>query len=176
MNTPLDTIIAGELAKIDLMRAKIKECEHRIATLRAMQSDDDIDAVLTRRLHGPASSAALADASAKPTNDAIVSASTSRFAVVTKIASKPKKALNETTLKLLRFADGDEKSIDDFLTYAGENDIDKDRPGMRAFLHQYKSTYGLLDSARAGHFRLSSAGSDYLRSIDTQEGGATSAA
>ena len=34
MNTPLDTIIAGELAKIDLMRAKIKERRWVFGTCR----------------------------------------------------------------------------------------------------------------------------------------------
>ena len=176
MNTPIDTIIAGEQAKIDLLRAKIKECEHRITTLRAMQSDDDIDAVLTRRLHGPATATTLVVVAASPPDGAISGATPGHDAGKMKVAVKPKKALNEATLKLLRFAEGAEKSIDDFLAYAGQNGIEKDRPGMRAFLHQYKSSYGLLDSARAGHFSLSEDGADYLKSIDTQEGATASAA
>ena len=175
MNTPIDTIIAGEQAKIDLLRAKIRECEHRIATLRAMLLDDDIDAVLTRRLHGPATVTTLAVVATSSPDGALSGATPDHDAGTVKLAAKPKKALNEATLRLLRFANGAEKSIDDFLTYARQNGIEKDRPGMRAFLHQYKSSYGLLNSARAGHFSLSEDGIDYLKSIDTPEGGTASA-
>ena len=170
MNTPIDTLIAGEQAKIELLRAKIKECERRIETLSAMQSDDDIDAVLTRRLQRPVV-APVVNVTAEPGAGTVHSATYKM-----KAAALPKKALNEATLKLLRFAEGEEKSIDDFLAYASQAGINKDRPGLRAFLHQYKATYGLLDSDRAGYFRLSHAGSDYLKLVKPNQGVATSAA
>ena len=95
--------------------------------------------------------------------------------IPSKRAASPKKALNDATLKLIRFADGSEKSLDDFMAYASQNGIDKDRPGMRSFLHQYKATYGLLNSERAGYFRLSEAGAAYLKSIEPRQGDTTSA-
>ncbi len=174
MNTPIDIIIAGEQAKIELLRAKVKECEQRIATLRAMQSDDDIDVALARRLQAPV-------AAELPTRDAaglmVGVPLSAKFPASSKmkIAVLPRKALNETTLKLLRFADGADKSIDDFLAFADQSGITKDRQGMRAFLHQYKATYGLLSSGRVGHFRLSDSGAAYLKSIEPHQGGATSA-
>lgn len=176
MTTPLDTLIAGEQAKIDLLRAKIVECERRVTMLRAMQSDDDIDVVLARRIQGPST------ASDSPPKDAfgVVVADIHGVNFVApspklRLAATPKKTLNTTTLKLLRYADGANKSIDDFLAYAEQNGINKGRQGMRAFLHQYKAAYGLLDSERAGHYRLSAAGADYLKSIDPTQGGVTSA-
>ena len=161
MTTPIDALIAGEQAKIDLLRAKVAECERRITTLRAMQLDDDIDVVLARRLHGP-----VVPVSPVTLDSALPAA---------KSASQPKKTLSEATLKLLRFAEGADKSIDDFLAYAKQEGIAKDRPGMRAFLHQYKATYGLLDSDKPGHFRLNESGADFLKSRFTSLGGSTSA-
>jgi hypothetical protein len=173
MNTPLDTLLAGERAKIELLRAKIRECEQRISTLLAMQSDDDLDAVLSRRVQA-------ADAvvpAAVPASGLVVNG----VAIATQARSEvkaeafPKRVLNETTRKLLRFAAGPEKSIGEFLVFAQQNGIARDRQGMRAFLHQYKATYGLLNSDRPGHFRLSETGASYLRSIDPLQGAPNSA-
>ena len=175
MDTPLNTIIAGEQAKIELLRAKIVECERRIEMLRAMQADDDIDAVLMRRLQASATSASSAKDAPNTAEKAFSRTALFVASSMAKVAAPPKKTLTGTTLKLLRYAEGADKSIDDFLAYADQNGIDKGRQGMRAFLHQYKAVYGLLDSDRAGHFRLSAAGADYLKSIEPAQGEATSA-
>jgi hypothetical protein len=176
MNTPLDTLLAGERAKIELLRTKIRECEQRIATLQAMQSDDDLDAALTRRLQGGAAADPVTQVVAPhpiltngPRNEAI------EVPAKAKTGDFPKKALNGSTLKLLRFADGTDKSIDEFLVFASQNGISKERQGMRAFLHQYKATYGLLRSDRAGHFRLSDSGAAYLEAIKPRKGEPSSA-
>ena len=168
MNTPIEALIAGERAKIELMRSKIQECEQRVATLQAMQADDDLDEALARRLHG-APSGRSRIAVYRPADGDI------RAQSVAKTGAAPKKALNETTRQLLRFAEGGNRSIDEFLAFAEQHGINKNRQSMRAFLHQYKATYGLLNSDRMGYFRLSEAGISYLRSIDQPEGATTSA-
>ena len=176
MNIHLDILLAGERAKIDLLRSKIRESEQRIATLQAMQGDDDLDAAIARRLQGVAvePSPGAAAGNQKPLVEMIDGRDQAEVAVK-KDAVAPKKALNATTLQLLRFSAGGDKSIDDFLAFADQHGITKDRQGMRAFLHQYKATYGLLTSDRAGYFRLSESGAAYLNPIDQPEGGAISA-
>lgn len=171
MNTPLDTLIASEMAKIELLRAKIKVCEQRIAMLRSMQSgDDDLDAALSRKV-GVAQAAGgvqRAEQVQQPLAHVLESIGEAE-------ATFPKKTLSASTLKFLRFAGTTDKSIDDFLSFATTNGIDKSRQSVRAFLHQYKTTYRLLISDRDGYFRLSDLGAAYLASIDSSEEDLTSA-
>ncbi len=180
MNTPYDSLIASELSKIEVLKAKIKECEHRISVLRSMQTDDDLDAALTRKVQAPLAPSAPAPRSGEPSDTA---KALGAHAEASHLDRTPKKTLSEQTLKMLRFAGSGgnvEKSIDQFLDYATADGItQKNRQRMRAFLHTYKATYGLLASDRDGHFRLSDEGIAYLasRSSDasTSEGEATSA-
>jgi hypothetical protein len=78
----------------------------------------------------------------------------------------PRRSLNQNSLALLRFADQVDKSIDQFLSFAKERGITQSRQRVRAFLHQYKATYGLLASDRDGFFRLSEKGVAYLASLE----------
>lgn len=171
MTTPLDALIADEQTKIDLLRAKIKVCEHRIATLRSMQvGDDDLDAALAKSVgesHQPERSAKAIQAPERQSekNAAPIPA--------TGGDAFPKKTLGGASLKLLRFAGTTDKSIDEFVDFASSNGIGKSRQGMRAFLHQYKTTYKLVTSDRDGFFRLSDLGIAYLASLES--GGTTSA-
>jgi hypothetical protein len=176
MITPIDALVASEEAKIELLRAKIKDCERRIEMLRAMQSgDDDLDAALSRKVSSAAPKvdsdiASLADP-AQPSDRRVPSA----LEVAILKRRFPKKSLGESAVKLLRFAGVTEKSIDQFMEFMAANNIDKSRQGIRAFLHQYKTTYQLLSSERDGYFRLSETGIAYLASLDAAAGGTTSA-
>ena len=175
MNTTIEGFVADERAKIDLLRSKIQECEKRIAAFQTLKVDDDLDAALARRLHG-AMPGGLQVVVGTPAVTRLSANGHIGAPTPAKAGTAPKKALNAATRQLLRFADGGDRSIDEFLTFAEQNGISKDRQSMRAFLHQYKTTYGLLSSARAGYFRLNESGIAYLRSIDQPKGVATSAA
>ena len=175
MNTPLDMLIANEQAKIELLRDKIKMCEQRVAMLRSMQSgDDDLDAALAKKVGG---SAHPERPSSDPESQVAQQAPTAVAGpdVSSMSGAFPKKTLNKNTLRMLRFSGTTDKSIDQFVDFASSNGIDKDRQGIRAFLHQYKTAYKLLTSDRDGYFRLSDLGIAYLASIDAPAGGATSA-
>lgn len=142
-----------------------------VATLRAMASgDDDLDAALARRVASPA-------AERKDRADPVADAGIDRVRQkdeATLADGFPKKALGHTALTLLRFAGKEDKSIDQFVEHAQANGIDRNRQGIRAFLFQYKSIYGLLQSQRDGYFRLSDLGIAYLASLD--QGGQASSA
>lgn len=176
MNTSLDNIIANEQAKIELLRAKIKECEHRIATLRSMLSgDDDLDAALSKKVEGTTQFEQPRMTAERPATQAPVLTPIATPDVESLSDAFPKKTLSDTTVKMLKFAGNTDKSIDQFLDFSKRSGINKSRQGIRAFLHQYKTAYKLLTSDRDGYFRLSDLGASYLASIGSSDGGITSA-
>ncbi len=170
MDPTIASLINSERAKIDVLRERIKVCERRIATLSAMASDDDdLDAALAKRVAPQPSvrSPVLIERGQVAGID--------KGAVAAAVDGFPKKALGHTALTLLRFAGTEGKSIDQFLAHAQANNIRRDRQGIRAFLYQYKSNYGLLQSQRDGYFRLSDLGVAYIASLGSTEGATSSA-
>lgn len=168
MNTiAYNSLISNERAKIEVLRAKIDECERRISMLQSLQTDDDLDAALTRRVLPPTSVA-----------ENLLHKGESLYEETrnTTGAEFPRKALSKNTLAILRFAGNTEKSIDEFLGHAAHLGITNNRQRIRALLHQYKTTYKLLESGHDGYFKLSALGIEYLSSIDRSNGGNTSSA
>lgn len=159
MDTPYDILISNERAKIVVLEAKIAECRRRISTFESMKASDDLDDLLDRRV-----GAVAVVSDGQPVTQANEVASETASNEINS-SDFPKKALNKNSLSLLRFAGRDDKSIDQFLAHASEQGISESRQRIRAFLHQYKTTYGLLTSDRDGHFRLSDKGVVYLASL-----------
>jgi hypothetical protein len=156
MNTSYASLIDKERAKISAFRAAIAKCEKRIITLQSMGDDDDLYQLLLRkngeqRQEGEVS-----------TNQEAVATSHRKSA---SIAGFPKRALDEKTLKMLRFADETDKPTSAFSEYAKDNGIPWEPPRMRSFLNMYKLKYRLLESSQDGYFRLSDVGAAYLKSL-----------
>lgn len=179
MDPTYDTLIANEHAKIAVLKAKIEECERRIAVFQSMRTDDDFDLALTRKVEG-STSASIKDPIAPTPQAPIAPVATEVRSDSKNLEGFPRKALSGKTLRMLRFAGEAEKSIDEFLQFATEQGVTDSRQRVRALLHQYKSIYKLLESDRDGYFRLSDLGASYLsslkRDVPSVEGGETTSA
>ena len=147
---PYKAIIEQELAKLAVLRQKVKACEDRIAALRSLGESDDIDAAITSLVEARATEAASrpggSDASQQKTDEPQVIG-------LRKDSAAP---------KVLAYLAGGDRSLDEIIVELQRLGMPKSRDALRTSLMNWRKKQGWVTNPKAGTYGLSEVGKRLL--------------
>lgn len=152
-------LIEQEEQKISLLKAKMAECEQRVAVLKSFVNADELDSVLTRSL---ASRDRVSLATDDDSSEGVTAHVGQSKAANQDGYKAPQRRLSEDVVAILRYVGPEGKTLSEIHEFCVAQNLGRNRTALRAMMSSYRKKHGFIESEAAGSYRLTTSAQSFL--------------